>query len=50
MKQDYVFTDLENKEHLVQEIRKLEEKLEQSTGEKINLIAYSEKKADTEDE
>ncbi|GIO86229.1 hypothetical protein J25TS5_31610 [Paenibacillus faecis] len=49
MRQDYVFTDLENKEYLVQEIRKLEEKLEQSTGEKINLIAYSEKKANTED-
>ncbi|WP_334074189.1 MULTISPECIES: hypothetical protein [Paenibacillus] len=50
MKQDYVFTDLEKKEHLIQEIRNLEEKLEQSTGEKVNLIAYSEKKADTEAE
>ncbi|EOS54675.1 MULTISPECIES: hypothetical protein [Paenibacillus] len=44
MQQDYVFTDLEGRESLVQEIRKLEEKIEQSIGEKVNLIAYSEKK------
>jgi hypothetical protein len=44
MQQDYVFTDLEGRESLVQEIRKLEEKIEQSLGEKVNLIAYSEKK------
>jgi len=44
MQKDYVFTDLEGRESLVQEIRKLEEKIEQSLGEKVNLIAYSEKK------
>ncbi|MCH1639014.1 hypothetical protein MJ257_02760 [Paenibacillus timonensis] len=44
MQQDYEFTDLENEGPLVQEIRKLEEKIEQSIGEKVNLIAYSEKK------
>ncbi|MCM3703311.1 hypothetical protein [Paenibacillus macerans] len=48
MRQDYVFTDLEGKEHLVEEIRKLEDKLEQSTGEKVNLIAYSHKNAKPE--
>ncbi|WP_178023640.1 hypothetical protein [uncultured Paenibacillus sp.] len=44
MQQDYEFTDLEDRESLVQEIRRLEEKIEQSIGEKVNLIAYSEKK------
>ncbi|MGP0585301.1 hypothetical protein [Paenibacillus timonensis] len=48
MQQDYEFTDLENEESLVQEIRKLEEKIEQSIGEKVNLIAYSEKKEDSD--
>ncbi|MGG6309351.1 hypothetical protein [Paenibacillus macerans] len=46
MKQDYVFTDLDDKAHLIQEIQRLEEKIEQSVGEKVNLIAYSEKKTD----
>lgn len=44
MQQDYEFTDLKDQEPLVEEIRKLEEKLEQSVGEKVNLIAYSEKR------
>lgn len=42
MQQDYVFTDLEDQQELVKDIEDLEEKLRQSTGEKINLIAYSE--------
>lgn len=42
MQQDFVFTDLEDQQELVKDIEDLEEKLRQSTGEKINLIAYSE--------
>lgn len=44
MQQDYDFTDLEDQKPLVQEIRRLEEKIGRSIGEKVNLIAYSEKK------
>jgi hypothetical protein len=47
MQQDYEFTDLEGRELLVQEIRRLEEKIEQSLGEKVNLIAYSEKREES---
>ncbi|MBM6995681.1 hypothetical protein IM700_008380 [Paenibacillus sp. DXFW5] len=48
MQQDYEFTDLEDRASLVQEIRRLEEKIEQTLGEKVNLIAYSEKKEDSD--
>ncbi|MFD1175379.1 hypothetical protein ACFQ3W_03575 [Paenibacillus puldeungensis] len=48
MFQDYEFTDLGNKEALVKEIQKLEEKIEETLGEKVNLIAYSEKKLDSD--
>ena len=43
MQEDYVFTDLHGQEPLLQEIRKLEERIERETGETINLIAYSKK-------
>lgn len=48
MQQNYEFTDLQGKEPLVQEIRRLEEKIEQTLGEKVNLIAYSEKKEESD--
>lgn len=41
MRQQYEFVDFQGKEHLVEEIQKLEEKLQKETGEIINLIAYS---------
>jgi hypothetical protein len=40
--QEYEYTDFQGKEHLVQEIRNLEERLEQLIEQKVNLIAYSE--------
>jgi hypothetical protein len=41
MNEHYEFTDLNQKEQLLADIRALEEKIEQSVGRQVNLIAYS---------
>ena len=41
MEDNYEFTDLAGKDELIEDIRSLEEKIEQVIGDKVNLIAYS---------
>lgn len=41
MESKYEFTDLSQNDEIVAEIRHLEEKIEQTLGMKVNLIAYS---------
>jgi hypothetical protein len=41
MKENYEFTNLVGKDELIKDIRSLEEKIEQTIGDKVNLIAYS---------
>jgi hypothetical protein len=38
---EYQFADLEKHEDLKEEIRRLESKMQQELGQKVNLIAYS---------
>jgi hypothetical protein len=42
MDMNYEFADLADNDELLQEIRVLEEKIENSISKKVNLIAYSE--------
>jgi len=41
MEENYEFTNLRGNNELIEEIRSLEEKIEQTIGDKVNLIAYS---------
>ncbi|WP_172798845.1 hypothetical protein [Paenibacillus sp. FJAT-26967] len=44
-KTGYTFAELHGKEHLVDEIRQLENRLKEETGETITLIAYEKEDA-----
>jgi len=44
----YTFAELNGKEDLVEEIRTLESKLQEQTGEAITLIAYEKEQPGTE--
>ncbi|EGL19193.1 MULTISPECIES: hypothetical protein [unclassified Paenibacillus] len=41
----YTFAELNGKEELIEEIRSLESKLQEQTGEPITLIAYEKEQA-----
>ncbi len=42
MESNYEFTDLNGHDELIKEILNLEEKIKQTIGDKVNLIAYSQ--------
>jgi hypothetical protein len=42
MDSNYEFTDLNGHDELIKDILSLEEKIKQTTGDKVNLIAYSQ--------
>ncbi|MNH46133.1 hypothetical protein D3C79_1087880 [compost metagenome] len=48
MDNNYKFTDLADNQQLVEDIRSLEKKIEDTIGAKVNLVAYSPVKGESD--